>query len=39
MPVPACARQAFMDSHLILPTATSAGNSKKSYCSKVNLEQ
>jgi hypothetical protein len=37
--VPVGARQASVDSHLILPTASSAGNSKKSYCSKVNLEQ
>jgi hypothetical protein len=33
------ARHASVDSHLKLPTATLAGNSKKSYCSKVNLEQ
>jgi hypothetical protein len=37
--VPVGARHASLDSHLRLPTATSAGNSKKSYCSKVNLEQ
>jgi hypothetical protein len=37
--VPIGARHASVDSHLILPIATSAGNSKKSYCSKVNLEQ
>jgi hypothetical protein len=33
------ARQASVDSHLILPTAMLAGSNKKSYCSKVNLEQ
>jgi hypothetical protein len=37
--VPVGARYTSVDSHLKLPTATSAYNSKKSYCSKVNLEQ
>jgi hypothetical protein len=32
------ARRTCVDSHLRLPTATSVGNSKKIYCSKVNLE-
>jgi hypothetical protein len=37
--VPVGARHASVDTHLKLPTATSASNIKKSYCSKVNLEQ
>jgi hypothetical protein len=36
--VPIGTHHTCMDSHLRLPTATLAGNSKKSYCSKVNLE-
>ena len=36
--VPVGARYTTVDSHLRLPTATLAGNSKKSYYSKVNLE-
>jgi hypothetical protein len=37
--VPVGAWHASVDTHLRLLTATSAGNSKKSYYSKVNLEQ
>jgi hypothetical protein len=37
--VPVDAQGASVDSHLKLPTTTSVGNSKNSYCSKVNLEQ
>jgi hypothetical protein len=37
--VPVRARSASVDSHLRLPTATLAGNSKKHYNGKVNLEQ
>jgi hypothetical protein len=37
--VPVGAWHASVDTHLRLPTATLAGNSKKSYCSKVNLKQ